>query len=215
MKSIKTVMEPMTLTKMAMAKIPTNMEEQTAMTLMPMSIQAPRRFGTMETTKTVMDFRITTKIDLGFDLDTLRITDCDDDDALTNPGIVDADNNGIDNDCDGSIDEDGATDNDGDGFTTDSGDCDDTDATIYPGAVDAWYDGVDSNCDGANDNDQDGDGEESMNQGGTDCMDIDATINTQATEIWYDGTDQDCSGGSDYDQDGDGYGDTRLWWNRL
>ena len=35
-----------------------------------------------------------------------------------------------------------------------------------------WYDGVDQNCDGLSDYDQDGDGEDSVDHGGTDCDDV-------------------------------------------
>lgn len=54
---------------------------------------------------------------------------------------------GIDNDCDGFIDEDFDFDNDG--WTTCGGDCDDFNSTTYPGApfanCDSW---ADSDCDG-------------------------------------------------------------------
>lgn len=54
---------------------------------------------------------------------------------------------GVDNDCDGWIDED--YDRDGDGWTTCNGDCDDFNSTTYPGApfanCDSW---ADSDCDG-------------------------------------------------------------------
>ena len=70
--------------------------------------------------------------------------DCDDTDATIYPGATDIED-GIDNDCDGEIDE--IFDMDGDGYTENDGDCDDTDATIYPGATEL-EDGIDNDCDG-------------------------------------------------------------------
>ena len=153
-------------------------------------------------------------------------TDCDDGDSSVNPG-ADEYCNGIDDDCDGAVDE-GAVDAntwyadmDGDSFgdpTTGvtscdapSGyvdvdlDCDDTDPDVYPDAPEVWYDGIDQDCDGRSDFDQDGDGYDHADYGGTDCDDEDDTVHPDAEEIWYDGIDQDCDGGSDYDRDGDGY----------
>ena len=98
-------------------------------------------------------------------------TDCDDDDADTNPA-ADEYCDGHDDDCDGSTDEYDAvdatqwwTDTDGDGFgdpttvqtacSQPSGtisvgdDCDDSDDTINPGAEEVCGDGVDDDCDGA------------------------------------------------------------------
>jgi hypothetical protein len=40
------------------------------------------------------------------------------------------------------------TDQDGDGWTTQSGDCDDNNETINPGAPESWDDGIDNDCDG-------------------------------------------------------------------
>jgi len=66
--------------------------------------------------------------------------------------------NGIDDDCDGTIDED--FDADHDGFTTCGGDCNDSVAAIHPGAPELCN-GVDDNCNSAVDEgflDTDGDG---------------------------------------------------------
>ena len=98
-------------------------------------------------------------------------TDCDDADSSAHP---DADEvcDGVDNDCDGSADEeptDGVTlfadvDLDGygdanttavscpgeEGWVQDDSDCDDADATAHPGA-DELCDGADNDCDGSTD----------------------------------------------------------------
>ena len=93
--------------------------------------------------------------------------DCAPDDPSRAPGVTEV-CDGIDQDCDGAVDEDATdagnwyTDADGDGHgsgsvtaceqpagTVSTGDdCDDTDATSYPGAVEPC-DGVDHDCDGA------------------------------------------------------------------
>ena len=101
-------------------------------------------------------------------------TDCDDTDGDVNPGALEA-CNGIDDNCDGAIDEDGATDvltwyadTDGDGFgdaassvvdcdqpadhVSDDSDCDDSDGAVNPDATE-MCDGVDNDCDSAIDED--------------------------------------------------------------
>jgi len=100
-----------------------------------------------------------------------QVEDCDDTSQAINPG-VDEVCNGIDDDCDGAIDEEGAVgsstwyaDNDGDGYgdpnapteacsepiahTDDNTDCDDRDSEVYPAAEELCATvGVDDDCDG-------------------------------------------------------------------
>ena len=164
--------------------------------------------------------------ELDIDGDGLSVEDgdCDDEDANI-PGEELCD--GIDNNCDGNIDESDAFDapiwygdQDGDGFGSaietliaceapegfvdNNEDCNDEDGDIYPQAVEVWYDGIDQNCDESNDYDQDGDGQDTSDYGGNDCDDEEDSIYFGAPETWYDGIDSDCDGESDYDQDGDG-----------
>ena len=73
--------------------------------------------------------------------------DCNDNNAQINPDAVEVED-GVDNDCDGSIDEgSNSFDDDNDGFSENEGDCNDSDATIYPGAPDSACDGINNDCD--------------------------------------------------------------------
>lgn len=74
--------------------------------------------------------------------------DCDDTNPNVYPGTMD-NPNGIDDDCDGLVDEGTVDyDDDGDGYTENMGDCNDANPNIYPGAAEIPADGIDQNCDG-------------------------------------------------------------------
>ena len=76
--------------------------------------------------------------------------DCDDAAFPVNPGVDELCDDGVDNDCEGTID---VPDNDGDGFVDalcGGDDCDDTDPTVFPGATEV-FDTADNDCDGAYD----------------------------------------------------------------
>ena len=162
-------------------------------------------------------------------------TDCDDLVAATNPGATEV-CNGIDDDCDGAIDDDPSdpltwySDSDGDGYGTDvtttsceqpegysalNGDCDDTDVAYNPGATESdCTDPNDYNCDGSVGYvDADGDGYAACEE----CDDASATNFPGATE-YCDSVDNDCDGAVDEsdavdttiwyaDSDADAYGD--------
>ncbi|MEE2751632.1 MAG: putative metal-binding motif-containing protein, partial [Myxococcota bacterium] len=138
--------------------------------------------------------------------------DCDDTNVLINP-VASERCNGLDDNCDGIIDE--GFDSDGDGFLVtqfcpDGDDCDDEDPLSYPGADEVPYDGRDQDCDGADLTDVDADGYASEAAGGEDCDDNDPAISPGITDIPKDGIDQDCDGADSIDGDGDGYDDEAL-----
>jgi len=155
--------------------------------------------------------------------------DCDDGAVGVYPEATEV-CDGVDQDCDGHVDEEVGTwlyaDNDGDGhggkgrwaceiggLLERGGDCDDGDAAVYPGAPEPdCADPVDYNCDGVTlYTDSDGDGAAACE----DCNDHDPSVLPGAEEL-CNGVDDDCDGLIDYgpvdavtwypDEDGDGYG---------
>ncbi|MCB9791480.1 MAG: hypothetical protein H6741_02020 [Alphaproteobacteria bacterium] len=139
--------------------------------------------------------------------------DCDDNDVSIYPGAAEL-CDGVDNNCNGSIDE-GVTDTwyvdaDGDGYgdadnpveaceapegaVEVAGDCDDGDADYHPGAPeDDCTNPNDYNCDGSvGYDDADGDGWPACEE----CDDSEAAVNPDALEV-CDGVDNDCDGLSD------------------
>ncbi len=134
-------------------------------------------------------------------------------------GIPEGD--GVDNDCDGAVDEDTSfSDDDQDGFSELAGDCNDADPTIYPSAAEGLDidedgtldgDGLDNDCDGVTDEgtsafDDDGDGFSELDG---DCDDSHIAVHPDAEEVCDDGVDNDCNGEdlpcTRADLDGDGY----------
>ncbi len=149
--------------------------------------------------------------------------DCDDDNADIHPGSAEL-CDGIDNDCNESIDDgvpvDALTwylDADGDLYgdpatkiqtcsapadhITNTGDCDDDDDSVNPEANEICN-GMDDNCDGnTDDKDEDQDGFLDAACGGDDCDDRDYRVNPDAIEVCRDGYDNDCNGLIDKEDD--------------
>jgi PKD-like domain/Putative metal-binding motif/Secretion system C-terminal sorting domain/Bacterial pre-peptidase C-terminal domain len=154
-------------------------------------------------------------------------SDCNDANAAIKPGATEL-CNGIDDDCDTSIDEglpfnSYYNDLDGDNYGTGlsflacvqppnsavlNGDCDDTNAAINPLAIEVC-DFDDNDCDGFVDEGFDVDGDSHTSCGG-DCNDNNPTINPSATEV-CNTIDDNCNALVDegYDADGDSY----TWCN--
>ncbi|MCB9648735.1 MAG: VWA domain-containing protein [Deltaproteobacteria bacterium] len=129
--------------------------------------------------------------------------DCNDFDASARPDAPELCPDGVDNDCDGLVDED--VDGDLDGYTTCEGDCDDRFAVINPGAPELC-DAFDNDCDGEVDEGFDADGDFATVCAG-DCDDNDPMRSPFRREICGNGVDDDCDGRVDPDDDldGDGY----------
>ena len=99
------------------------------------------------------------------------------------PGGVEA-VDGLDNDCDGLVDEDFLADLDGDGWSVLAGDCDDENQYSFTGGVE-FADGEDNDCDGAIDEDvdtvdDDGDG---LSEADGDCDDTNAAVSPSEAEV--------------------------------
>ncbi len=145
-----------------------------------------------------------TAVDADFD-GANQCVDCDDTNGLVKPQASELACEGVDDDCDGRIDED--YDMDADMYSTCSDDplvrdCDDQVATTNPGAPElcgagGMGNGADDNCNGYIDEtctpcdttDNDGDG---VNECQGDCDDTQIGVNPNAAEM-CDGLDTDCN----------------------
>jgi hypothetical protein len=134
--------------------------------------------------------------------------DCFEGDPGVYPGAGEV-ADGVDEDCDGVVDEGTAwSDDDGDGVAEITGDCDDGNNGLAPGLPELC-DGLDQDCDGAIDEgtacaDDDGDG---FSELAGDCADADPSVYPGAVERLDNRVDDDCDGVVDpghWDPDGDG-----------
>ncbi|MDX1752336.1 MAG: MopE-related protein, partial [Salinimicrobium sediminis] len=78
----------------------------------------------------------------------LDFEDCDDENPDINPGSAEVCGNGLDDNCNGEVDEDCGCpgDADCDGYLT-AEDCDDTNPDVNPGSTEQCNNGIDDNCD--------------------------------------------------------------------
>jgi len=150
--------------------------------------------------------------DEGFDADNDHVAtclgDCNDNNPAVNSAAIEIAGNGIDDNCNGMIDE-GALDKDNDGYSGFCGDCNDSDSSIHPHGTEVC-DRIDNDCDGYVDSapgqfnlcaacfDADGDGQTNCDG---DCNDADKTVYRGAAEV-CDLKDNDCEGSVDLDLSG-------------
>ena len=128
--------------------------------------------------------------------------DCDDLNPWVHPFRFEDCGNGIDDDCNGEVDED--ADADGDGVRTCEGDCRDTDPLVFPGAFEEC-DGLDNNCNGRVDDGRDEDADGFSGCEG-DCDDTAPEVHPGAVAVCLPGLDSNCDGLDDlFDADGDGF----------
>ncbi len=159
--------------------------------------------------------------------------DCDDRFASVHPGANEVEN-GIDDNCNGTIDEGtNAFDDDRDGYSENQGDCNDEDATIFPDQRAEVCNGRDDDCDNTVDDhigtnvfpDVDGDGHGAMVASNVwvcgappagksalsdDCDDGNANVHPRALEL-CNGIDDNCILGVD-EATAD---DARIWFQDL
>ncbi len=117
--------------------------------------------------------------------------DCNDEDPDIHPGATEVPD-GVDNNCNGFIDDD--YDNDGYGSEND---CDDNDPEVNPMQVEICDDGIDNDCNGLIDmeeTDDDGDG---FSECEGDCDDSDPAKGPASVEDPTDGIDNNCNGAVD------------------
>ncbi len=132
--------------------------------------------------------------------------DCDDTSAEINPGEFEAQCDGVDTNCDGTLHPD-EVDDDGDGLSECQNDCDDGDDTNFPGNTEVC-DGHDNDCDNATLPDEvDADGDGWLVCAG-DCDDTDTAVHPGAAEVCDGVIDNNCDGvldPDDADEDQDGW----------
>jgi hypothetical protein len=92
------------------------------------------------------DVRVMPLIIIDNDIDGYdEFEDCNDNNPGINPGAMEI-CDGVDQDCDGQVDN--GYDVDDDGYTSCAGDCDDGDPAVHPGMEELVGNGIDDNCNG-------------------------------------------------------------------